>query len=419
MLTPTSLRLPQETLDQARAFLKATDGGSLNQLFVDLISTGLQEYGHRENQQTHKKLKPTTTQQLADLLAQSVGEQLSRNTAWAYPILQQAHLRWPVGILESRLRHNLAEKIFLAQTFSRWLTRRIVHFLDHTHPKENVFLLVDAGSTNVWLCRYLWSELSIVSKTKRENSITLLTNNVPVAEEFADSCQRNMFAGSTRIECELLGGFVEPRYAALVGKLTESSLKDKTDKRNPEQKGRYIALSAGNFLRLQSSKPSKPSFPIPLVRGAGQKPIKELYVMRSDETYILAPLSKVFLRDTGLINKELHLDKKATEPDKQQYEPVDVEGPAQQKFKLITTSRTWEKSILFHHSAAVKSRLGCSEQANGELPPHTGPIDKMEHFCFAYDQHIRGKRPAQQVRIEFPHKATRSEEFRRKFFNGQ
>ncbi len=406
--TTTSIRIDRELLTKYQAHCRDLNKSMNERIIehmrraVETTSEGLPE------EKPH--LTAASESQLAEMLAMNVAAyvgELLRDKAWAKGIIERAQLRWPGGILQDRMAHYALEKIHLAENFSEWLTKRVEHFL----KDSDVYLLVDAGSTNLWFCRFLWKHLSGLTSTDNEKKVTLITNNIPVAEAFAEQRQLRHFKDKPRIECELLGGEVEPWYAALVGKRTQSSLVSGTDKK--ERPGRYMALAAGNFLRLSQAGPG---YPIPLVRGAGQKEIKDLYVASAHEVYVIAPLGKIFFASTLDINKALglSLDSNA-EHKKRAYQEVAVHKAKGQFVKLVTTLRNSTNSILLPHSAAVKASLGHDLDRPGNSA--SGDIQDLCHFCYPFDDHVKHKSFDEQVKVEFPHEATQNLAFMSRFFS--
>jgi hypothetical protein len=451
-LVSTSLRVPQNLLERCKVRL-STKRKSMNALLLEQLEDFAKGIESTANASKSTVLTPVETSQLADVFANSIADVLRRDISWAHTILRSAKAGWPGGILDVRMSHNAAEKDMLGRTFSEWLCQRITH-----HLKDgDVTLLVDAGSTNLYLCRHLWDHLVELSKQHRNTRLTLITNNEPVAEAFAvhgafSVHRKQGIVDGTLINCILLGGRVEPEYGALVGDLTLENLKTLTTNpipspvrgqdqppppvsplpgsaTPPRHPRKIIALAAGNFVRLSGNRPA---YPIPLVRGVDQRPIKELYIRLADEVFILSPLSKLFLESTDVINVGMGFSKDLG-PEEQPYEDVDVttpidgqpEAPQPSKIKLVTTYRK-RGHLLSGHSAAVLGQLAhplLADDVSPEPDPTTD-ITHMGHICYVFEKHLKDtqgndwSREDEEI-IELPHKRTRTLEFKRKFYRAE
>jgi hypothetical protein len=374
----------------------------MNTDLIRLIEQAIAQSPHERS-----NLTPDSENQLADMLAQNVVDSLWENKGWAHEIIKKSQLRWPGGILEKRMAHYAQEKKYLAEQFSKWLTSRIRYFLEQ---HENVYLLIDAGSTNLWFFGSLRSHLSILSKVHRGEHLTIVTNNVPVAEDFASQSQLGHFEAGTRIDCELVGGRVDTRYAAVVGSFARTSLKHFTSR--ADGPNRYIALATGNFVRLSST--GKSTWPIPLVRGAGQKETKDEFIRRANEVYVLAPLGKIFLAPTQQINEGLTLNQDpGSDQPKAGYMEVQIPETHTALVKLVTTLRPSPDCLLSRHSTAVINQIG--EPA--PLQIYDTPIQRLHHFIYPFEEHVHNKSPAEQLQIECPHEATAKAEFTKKFYS--
>lgn len=397
----------------------------MNQLLADLMTDYVDSDGEDliepQSQASHS---PNNKKQMAMILAESVTDELKQHLEWAESVIQASQLRWPGGLLQERMAHYPAEKRYLAKCFSEWLSLRIQFWLkigkyrDRPGNASNVYLLVDAGSTNLWFCHYLWPHLSQIARLladerparEPKHRFAIVTNNVPVIEAFAEQKQQGQLTDKAHIECHLVGGRVDPWYGALVGDIACSNLGTYTNKGLAP--GKYISLSAGNFISLTPRRASMRPMPIPLVRGEGQKDVKELYFTKADEVYVVAPLGKVFVRDVRDLNHAFGLEKNDGEHEKQPYEEVLADG-RQSYVKLVTTLREWEGALLTRHSNAVEQALHMNHTGISEP---TEDINDIHHFCYPYDRHIKGKSRRLQAAIELPHARTRSDEFMHYFY---
>jgi hypothetical protein len=159
-----------------------------------------------------------------------------------------------------------------------------------------------------------------------------------------------------------------------------------------KQPARYISLVAANYIRLDDQ--SQPASPIPLIRGEGQREVKERYCT-ADEVYVLgATPGKIFDASRDAINEALGLT----------YHDVEIPKSNRNRVKLITTFREWDKAILRDHSAAIAARLGKRVDAMANRPDAPlREISQMNHFGYSYDDPILGKSTKDQLKTEFPH----------------
>lgn len=396
-LISTSLRGESKVIKAFRNEVKNATGRSMNATLLGWMESYLEERVHSSGVQ----FSAGSRDQLADMLADDVTSILLQDKSWARRFIQTAHLGWSGGILQSRVAHYNAEKRYLATVFSNYLFRRIEHLLDRN---ENVYILIDAGSTNLLFCEKFWPYLRQISQKPRKGKVTLVTNSEPVADAYAEQRQNGSFADDgTRIVCEVLGGEVQHDYAALTGPITLSNLIDCTD--HQRRHGRFIALVGANFVRLD--KP-RGAHIIPLVRGAGQKDVKEKYVERADEVYVIAALGKMFMATTKIINDTFALVGKGKQPGRV-YEDVPIRGAKSDRVKLVTTYRAESTSILHRHSDVILTRLGWPNPDDN--PPDFSDITKVKPFCYAFDEHVRGKKVKEQIKIEIPHAECRADIF--------
>src|SRR5262249_24084881 len=155
------------------------------------------------------------------------------------------------GVLRSRMAHYAAEKRFLAEKFAGWLKDHIEHLMDD--DKRRVAVFVDAGSSNLWFCRYFWEHVAKLSKQRRPGcELRFITNSVPVAESYAEADDAGDFSSDTPVSLALLSGSMQAKYGALVdGGTTPSTLQSLIRRKNQTAKWWNISLSAGNFVRLE------------------------------------------------------------------------------------------------------------------------------------------------------------------------
>jgi hypothetical protein len=313
-------------------------------------------------------------------------------------------------ILRDRMTHHyMMDKQHLAGNFSAWLSERMRYYLSEG---MDVTLFMDAGSAVLWLSLHLWPLLAKISQIAEWGSggprrVRIITNNLPLAEGYADQCESKQFSSEspTPIICELLGGIVQSRYAAMTGGPAQERLKDLIPAIESQGSARHICILAGNYIRLFGAY-GKPPYPTPLIRGAGQQELKQLYVDCAHETYIMGSIGKLFRSSTDNINLALRPpDSSITD----MYKDVAILPEKRDSVKLVTTYRGDRRAILKVHSERVLGLLG--DPGDPMEVSASLDISFISHFCYCYDDPIAGKSSDEQLKIEFPHPETRREEF--------
>ena len=341
---------------------------------------------------------------IADILALTVSEWLGKNREWAQAAARRAHLQLPSGlILRDRIfKHYMKDKQHLGSLFSEWLKKRFEYWLDQGVDLD---LFLDAGSSVLWFALEFWPRLWEITKQERwrGGSVRIYTNNLAVAELYVHECEVDE-SRSTEVSCELLGGWIDYRYAALTGETVEDRIKVLS------ASGRKrISILAGNYIRVRASSAIEPTSVRPLVRGLGQRAVKSLYAS-ADETYILGCIGKLWTGTTDEINRAL-----ATNQSTGIYEEVSAsEHPAA---RLVTTIRTVQNAILKNHSNSVHGMLGAPPLATDESA--RADFKSIPHFCYPYDDPIKNLKFEDQLnlkfedqlKVEFPHKEARVPDF--------
>ena len=338
--------------------------------------------------------------EVAEILTLAVTEALKHHKEWAIEASKQARIKLPSGMIlrERMLHHYMLDKQYLAQQFATWLSSRIKFWLE---KGKEVALFLDAGSAVLWLSVSLWSHLSKMShgyKNENHPRILVYTNNRAVAESYAleEDNLRNF------VQCELLGGTVEPRYAALIGEPTETRLEKLVA--TADSPARHISILAGNYIRMHTAG-TEPVVPVPLIRGVGQRPVKERYVRCAHEAYIMGCIGKLFKGSTDEINGALKVKADSVAG---LYEDVQVKLYDGTLAKVVTTIRTAESAILKTHSSRMHGLLGLQLSTESDLDSYSRSMNSIPHFCYPYDEPIKGLKPDQQKKVEFPHEEARS-----------
>jgi hypothetical protein len=331
---------------------------------------------------------------IAEILASTVSQSLGQNQEWAREAARRAHLKLPSGLIlrERTFKHYTKDKQYLASRFGEWLAKRFEYWLD----QSDLALYFDAGSSVLWFAVEFWPHLSRIAKEPRwrDRSISIYTNNLAVAERYVSECEEKRISPS-RVRCELLGGEIDPRYAALTGATVEERIKALSGV-GPKR----ISILAGNYIRVQPSSTEAASVR-PLVRGPGQRAVKSLYAS-ADETYILGCIGKLWTGTTEQINVAL-----ATDSSTGLYE--EVSASEHSTARLVTTIRTLPNAILKDHSNSVNGMLGAPPLATDESA--RADFKSIPHFCYPYDDPIKNLKFEEQLKVEFPHEESRKREF--------
>jgi hypothetical protein len=348
---------------------------------------------------------PLEERDLAAMLAAYVIADLRQNNDWARRVARKAYVRLPVGeILRERIQHYMLEKVYLGERFAAWLAKRIRYIL---RSGEDCQIYMDAGSAVLWLSRHLWPVLEDIAKESSWGSsgprtVLLVTHSLPVAEGYQVQCESGHFSdrSPTPILCELLGGMVQSRYAALTGTTATRRLESLVESHD-EPRYRRIAILAANYIRLFDGEGISAQ-PTPLIRGVGQRDIKQLYV-KADEAYIMGCCGKLYCGTTESLNSVLGL------PADDLYHDVTIDQEKTRTVKLVTTVRRTPEAILGPHSTRVLGLLGLP--FDPPEPKFDGDINNMTDFCYIYDESVKGKDRKEQEEIEFPHERTRVKTF--------
>jgi hypothetical protein len=325
-----------------------------------------------------------------------VAESLGRHREWAREAARRAHLQLPSGLIlrERTFKHYMKDKQHLGSLFGLWLAKRCEYWLGQG---ADVALFLDAGSAVLWFAQEFWPHLSRIANESAwlARSISIYTNNLAVAERYVRECEEKRISPS-RVSCELLGGVIDPRYAALTGETVEQRITALST-----SGCKSISILAGNYIRVQTS-PVEPTSVRPLVRGVGQRPVKSLFGM-ANESYILGCCGKLWTGRTDQINVALATNESRS------YEEV---SPSPQT-RLVTTIRTSQNAILKDHSNSVHGMLGAP--APPTLETANADFKSIPHFCYPFDDPIKNLTFDEQLKVEFPHSEAHTREFLKQY----
>jgi predicted DNA-binding ribbon-helix-helix protein len=385
---PTSFRLDEKNLTKLKERARRQNR-SMNDLLTGLVEQEL-------SWETEGQLES----ELAVILADRVSALLRSETTWAKEILRKTGVAPSEGVLRIRMSHYAEDKAYFSHYFAKWLATRVSSVLD---GGEDVFILLDAGSTILQLCSAFWVQLREIARVKRKTKLTLVTSNYPAATSYTRQIEAEAFHEGTEIRFEMLGGLLQSKYGALTGARTLDALRELAN-RKERPKGRYISIVAGNYIRLEPD--TAHAVPAPLVSGEGQKDVKSGYMSVGDEVYIAcASPGKVFLALIGETLRALKPNRDLASSAGKRYEDVKLMNC---RPRLVTALR--EKGLLAWHSRLVRKSLGAPftsiEDIEGESV--TGDFSNIGHMCYFHDLPILSgkgspKTVPEQLHIEFPH----------------
>ena len=334
-------------------------------------------------------------------LSKNISELLAKDTRWASEAMERAKLgTHGQTVFGERVGHFLDEKKFLAEHFTPMLLARCARL---SGKDRHIYLLIDSGTTLHPFFTTLGAAVVSAKEHGEEwvENLEIVTNNLPGVEALIDSGRRNPRNRFSLLEvkCQLLPGEPLPVYAAVTGESTEQAVRWLKRTRNDSY---FIALMTGNWIRIRSRGLR---CPIPLARGKGHLDFKQTLVECANETYVVAPLGKIWARaDLSHINSSLGLSSNSNhrELDKQPYDEVDVDtDDTARHVKLVSTSRDPDRVLsgLYHH-LEIALQLEPNDEtydfAKAEVPNHVflgGFDEKLSHDW------------AKELATEFPHRA--------------
>ena len=374
--------------------------------------------------------------QAATILARAVCGQLAQNNKWATEAIIDAGMGLPGSdVFDKRTGHFSLEKQECGREFARWLLRRVVHFLSRN---KKVFLVCDSGTTIFWFLKAFGEVISEQFNGNNKGSseagsitpdklagLTVITNNIPGAEAFLTYASQHTLSISLKevrisdlVGVRLLAGLLLPEYVALTGEDTNHDLetlwkKITSDRGKPAPV--FVGVATGNWLNIESFE----GRPLPhlLARGRGHGPFKKKLLEVCDETFILAPLGKIFMKSVDRLNAMLHYSQAATDPQLRSYEVVPMPQGKGEAIKLVSTYRYMFSSILKVHSSDVRDAIQKFADNPEQQQKQTSlAIPDVDHLLFRFD-HFSEEPPETQIEIELPHPQTRNAAFKKEFFS--
>lgn len=344
-------------------------------------------------------------------LSAKLKDDLVEDTTWLAQALGRSEFYLYQGTLfGDRSEHFKEEKEILANQFSELLIDYIQKLLK---TKDKVVLVVDAGSTLYPFFRTFadlaLSQASYRPKHRWVERLEIVTNNVPGAISLmgADQGVRSDGVAGMPLECSLVAGQPLTEYAAITGQDAIRSLKNILSDRRETNKSCYtISLVTGNWVRIKQNGAPRP---VPLARGSGHLEFKQAAMHQADETFVVAPLGKVFV-DTELdeINKFLKLDQNTDNLKNKAYEETDKHsqdhGIDQPKVRLVTTTRVSSAQLLRTHSAVLANVHGVTS-SDGTKSNQYLDASSDKPILIKFDHEKSDK--YDQMRLEFPHASTR------------
>ena len=349
---------------------------------------------------------------LSNKLAAMVTAKMSTDTHWASEALERAKLGgFGKTLFGERVGHFTAEKEQLAEQFLPLLLERCHHLLNS--GKRHIYLLIDSGTT----LYPLFQQLGRAAVRLRENQqnwidgVRIVTNNLPGMESLMDVGRRNPNNrySDLAINCQLLPGVPLPVYSAVTGELATAALADLKAGADTEHDV-FIAIVTGNWIRVRRTPPL---CPIPLARGTGHREFKQALIDCSDEIYVVGSLGKLFIEQPlEDVNRALDLDEKHVDPEKQPYGEVNITDVVARQVKLVTTSRAAGRVL---HPLSDRVQWALSYAGDRELQRFPNAImPDVPHLFFPFSPRLANW--YEELRMEFPHEATRRAGVPEKYF---
>lgn len=364
------------------------------------------EDARRERAQRREWLtqEETDIKELSVQIASEAAKELGSNVRWAERALEAAKLGpYAQSLFGERRDHFRDEKNLLSRSFAPLLLSRAQW---HAKRGKHVFVVVDSGTTLFPFFEQFGIEAvyAKIHATGQGNwikdQITFVTNNLPGVEsfiEFGRLDQRDRYA-PLELDCHLLPGTPLPVYSALTGRATIAALQQIKEE---AESAVFLGLVTGNWVRIRRTMPQ---CPLPLARGPGHLDFKQKLIDICDETYVVAPLGKVFVntsKDELNIALGFGLDQHTGDGGRP-YDEVSVTNEQKAKsIRLVSTIREGHR-LLYAHSRVVSSALNSPETQVSSLSTSSGP----GHLLFPFD--TLPSLPQLELKTEFPHPNTRT-----------
>lgn len=367
-----------------------------------------EEKEYREEQKKWLEENTVNLSKVSNILSQNIVQDLKKDITWATETLEKAKIGLQSRTLfGERMEHFRDEKEFIAEQFSSKLIDRCKYLVEQD---KHVYIIIDSGTTLYPLFKKLGEESVHAHEFKEKwiSHVTLVTNNLVGVEALMEKGRLNpgnRFS-PLAIDCELLPGKPLPIYLAVTGERTEKALNDLSEEKKRENSF-FIGITTGNWIRLRRTDPA---CPVPLARGFGHLSFKQVLIDISDETYVISPLGKIFVKNSlSDVNLALGFEHDKKYQELQEYSEVNINNEKAKTVYLVSTCR-FQGKVLSTLSTIVKSTLelddGDFEDSSSNYVPR--------HYLFLFNKlndhwHF-------QIEQEFPHAKTRKPEFYKKYF---
>jgi hypothetical protein len=353
------------------------------------------------------KAREKTSEFNTEELAKEITDELLKEIPFRSLLISK-----PTSLFNLRKEHFLKEKLFLADQFTPTLLDRCRH---HIESGKDVILLIDSGTTLYHLFEPI-GKSTVKAHQHSEpwlQNFSIESNNLPGIENLMRSglLDRDDRYSPLAITCNLLPGAPLPVYSALTGERTTKALKALREDAGEE--AIFIAVTTGNWIRLRRSTPV---CPVPLARGKGHLEFKQALIDHADETFVVAPLGKIFMdvppKD---VNKALGFSEKSNTPEKHPYHEVNIDNQKAESIKLVSTYRP-RGHLLSELSTKVRVVLNVDNITLDRCKQgyQEKPINQLNHLVYKFKD--LPEEIEDEVEIEFPHENTRDFEFMRNFF---
>lgn len=364
--------------------------------------------GHEAREEQRKWLNEQSLKlsQVSNILSQDIAQDLKKDFTWAVEALEKAKIGLQARtIFGERMEHFRDEKESIADQFLPKLLDRCAELVE---KKKDVYILIDSGTTLYPLFKKIGAEAVRAYANKEEwiSNVTIITNNLIGVEALMEvgRINPNDRYSPLAIECRLLPGKPLPIYLAVTGDMTEDALRGLRNRANENGNSFFIGITTGNWIRLRRSNPA---CPVPLARWPGHLTFKQTLIDNSDETYVVTPLGKIFVKNAlEDVNKALGFEHNKSTQDMQEYSEVQIDNEKAKTVFLVSTCR-YEGRVLSTLSTFVQASLGVDYVRSAEInaPGHLlFPFDKLNANWYL------------QIEQEFPHAKTRIPEFYEKYF---
>ena len=416
----TTFRPGKPRMDDVRAQLPP--GKSLNALLIDLVDDWVaMRKGHKHDEAAAQRDQhQRSLRELRTTIVRAISRQLELDSRWIEEAVLDFDLyRQGSSAFGSRLSHY-RDKGVIADEFIPLLVQRALRYAE-TQP---VVWVIDSGTSTFRAFERLASELGAYAHQNRKmvEKFSILTNNVPGVTGFMTISQNYKYPDggpgafkelADLVPCHVVGGKLRSRYGALLGPSAVATL---AGARESYPGAHFIGLLSGQFVRIDDRDPHAP---VAMARTPDQIAFKKALCACCDETYVVSPMSKLFVnKDAADINRGLvaHLNKEKELGD---YLDVDL-GEKAPVVKLVSTYRP-SKQLLFTHSERLKAVLG--RHAVLGVPEDTArqhfiadEPEKLPSILMPFDD-LRELSEAEQTELEFPHEDTRQPGFLKEFFS--